>query len=221
MSETILLDGIETASQRAAARLRVGELVVIPTDTVYAVVADAFQPAATMRLNVVREAGRIPLPVIVGSPRQVSGLVDRVPEAAERLMAAYWPGPLTLVLPSLPDLPWDLGDDRSTVALRMPADDLALAVVAEVGPLACTSGNRRGEPAPTTAEEARHQLGAAVALYIDGGVRNAAGSTVVDCTGARVQVLRERSIPATEIQLVVGALGGADGPVSKTARQGG
>ncbi len=205
MSETIPLDDVAETAARAAQRLRAGQLVVIPTDTVYAVIADAFHPAATRRLLESRQAGRTPPPVIVGSPGQARGLAEPVPDEAQRLMAAYWPGPLTLVLPAVASLTWDLGDDRGTVALRMPADELALALVGEIGPLACTGANRRGEPMPTTVDEARSQLGDAVALYVDGGVREARSSTVVDCTGTPPRVLREGAVPAADVGQVAGA----------------
>jgi tRNA threonylcarbamoyl adenosine modification protein (Sua5/YciO/YrdC/YwlC family) len=212
--ETVSLDDFEDARRRAIAALRDGGLVVVPTDTVYGVVADAFQPQATQRLFAAKGQSRdVPLPVVIRTPRQVNGLVEDVPEAAERLMAAYWPGPLTLVFRTSTGLTWDLGEDHGTVALRLPSDDLLLAVVADVGPLACTGANRRGEPAPSSVSEAAAQLGAAVALYVDGGPRAGQGSTIVDVTHDAAHVLRSGTIPDDHIrQVATGEVGWGQRP---------
>ncbi|MBA2528405.1 MAG: Sua5/YciO/YrdC/YwlC family protein, partial [Euzebyales bacterium] len=106
----------DVAVRRAVAVLGEGNLVVLPTDTLYAVVADAFATAATRRLFSARGGGSAPLTVLIRNPRQVIGLARDVPETAERLMATYWPGPLTIVLAAQPDMPWDLGDTDDTVA---------------------------------------------------------------------------------------------------------
>lgn len=191
----------------AVEALRSGDLVVVPTDSVYAIVADAFSRAATGRLLSLKERGRAPLPVVVRSPRQVSGLVEHIPEPAERLMAAYWPGPLTLVFPAADGLAWDLGDARGTVSLRMPAADFLLDLVAEIGPLACTGASRRGDVAPEVADVRRH-LVADVALYVDGGHCSGPPSTVVDVTRARCTVLRPGAIDAQDVDLVAGGMVG-------------
>ncbi len=206
MSETIGVDDPGVA-QRVVDVLRAGELVVVPTDTVYAVVADAFLGFATQRMFGAKHRGRdVPLSLLLRNPRQVIGLARDVPETAERLMAAYWPGPVSLVLPVQPDMPWDLGAAGDAVGLRMPADDLLLDVAAEIGPLACSAANRRGDPLPTTAEEARRQLGDAVALYVEGGPRPGPPSTVVDCTRGGAEVLREGAIPTEDVRLVADGL---------------
>lgn len=195
----------ERARRRAVDALRSGDLVVVPTDSVYAVVADAFAPAATGRLRVLKQRDRgVPLPVVVRSPRQVSGLVEHIPDAAERLMASYWPGPLTLVLPAAVGLSWDLGDTRGTVTLRMPAADLLLELVAEIGPLACTAASRSGMAVADTAEGVRRALLADVALYVDGGRCSGPPSTVVDVTREGAVVLRPGAIDARDVALVAG-----------------
>lgn len=195
----------ERARERAVDALRSGDLVVVPTDSVYAVVADAFAPAATARLQSLKQRGRaVPLPVVVRSPRQVSGLVEHIPEAAERLMASYWPGALTLVLPTAAGLSWDLGEARGTVSLRMPAADFLLELVAEIGPLACTGACRSGEAVAPTVEGVRRALVADVALYVDGGRCTGPPSTVVDITREGATVLRPGAIDAQDIALVVG-----------------
>lgn len=194
MSQTVdaIGDDRSDAVAAAAEALRNGDLVVLPTDTVYGVAADAFSPRGTNRIFEAKKRSRaFPLPVLVRSPKQVIGLVTRVPAEAERLMAAWWPGPLTLVVKSDPNLNWDLGDAAGTVALRMPLDDVALDVIREVGPLAVTSANRSGHPPARTAAEARESLGDEVAVYVDGGERtDQAPSTIVDLTREEPHVLR-------------------------------
>ncbi len=202
MTEVIAVED-EAARGRAIDALRGGRLVVLPTDSVYALAADAFSKVATQRLFGAKRRGRAtPLTVIVRSPRQTTGLVEAINESAERLMAAYWPGPLTLVFRSVEGLNWDIGESKGTVSLRMPSDDLLLDLVADVGPLAVTSANRRGEPVPANAADARKQLGLSAALYLDGGERTGPSSTVVDVTGEGADVLREGAIPADAIAKV-------------------
>ena len=202
MSE-VLAAADAAARARTAAVLGGGGLAVVPTDTRYAVVADAFQPAATRRLFGVKQRSRqTPLGVVIRSPRQVTGLAEEVPEVAERLMASYWPGPLTVVLRASDGLTWDLGETGGTVSLRMPADDLLLALVAEVGPLACTGANRRGSPVPEDLEGARGELGEEVEVYVDGGARQGALSTVVDVTRGHAEVLRQGAVPADHVRQV-------------------
>jgi tRNA threonylcarbamoyl adenosine modification protein (Sua5/YciO/YrdC/YwlC family) len=200
-----IIDGQDQADAvaRTVQALTGGQLAVLPTDTVYSVVADAFQTEATRRIFTARGSDRqAPLTLLIRNPRQVIGLAKQVPETAERLMAAYWPGPLTIVLEVQPEMPWDLGDAGETVALRMPADDLVLAVAADVGPLACSGANRRGDPPPSTASEARAQLGEQVALYVDGGLREAVPSTIVDCRRGSAVVLREGVVSADHVEQV-------------------
>ncbi len=203
MSQTITGEDQAEAVARTVQALGDGQLAVLPTDTVYSVVADAFQTEATRRIFTARASDRqAPLTLLIRNPRQVIGLAREVPETAERLMAAYWPGPLTIVLEAHPDMPWDLGEAGETVALRMPADDLVLAVAADVGPLACSGANRRGDPPPGTAAEAQAQLGDAVELYVDGGFREAVPSTIVDCRRGSAVVLREGVVSADHVRQV-------------------
>lgn len=200
MADVVDLSDRETAVDRASSTLEVGHLVVLPTETVYAVVADAFKPAATQRLfGAKRRSRTVPLPVLVRSPRQVIGLVADVPEPAERLMACYWPGPLTLVFRSVEGLSWDLGATRGTVMVRMPADDLVLDVIGTVGPLAATAANRDSGPPPSSVDAAREQLGESVALYLDDGPRDGPPSTVVDVSRGFAEVLREGAVPERHV----------------------
>lgn len=228
MSEVISTDDA-TARERAATALRDHGLVVAPTDTVYGVLADAFAQDATQRLLIAREGGRAaPLTVLIRSPRQIVGLTDDANEAADRLMAAFWPGPLTLVFTAGEALGWDLGDTRGTVALRMPADDLLHELIADIGPLACSGANRAGDPPPTTVEQAREALGDAVAVYLDAGTRDETPSTVVDVSRGGAEILRLGAISADEVvRVATGAVdwgapvGEGDGPVGEPAWDGG
>lgn len=200
MPETISADDFDAAVARAAAALQDGDLVVVPTDTVYAVVADAFQRSATQRLLGAKGRGRqVPLSLLIRNPRQVIGLANDVPEAAERLMASYWPGPVALVLPVQPEMPWELGKTAGAITLRMPAHDLLLAIAAEVGPLACSAANRRDQPPPTSVDQARAQMGDGVDLFIDGGPSEATLTTIVDCTRPEPSVLREGLVTAEDV----------------------
>ncbi len=188
------------AVQSAISALRDGDLVVLPTDTLYGVAADAFNPTATMRVfRAKHRSTSLPLPVLIRSQKQLLGLVTRVPEAAERLMAAYWPGPLTIVVPHDPNLQWDLGRANGAVAVRMPFDDITLEIIRAVGPLAVTSANLSGSRPAATASSAQGQLGDAVRVYVDDGARSGlAASTIIDCTREDVHVLREGPIPGQE-----------------------
>lgn len=197
-------DGRDDAVLRATETLRRGELVVVPTDTFYGVAADAFNPQGTGRLFAARnQPRRVPLSVLVRSPKQLAGLTTIVPEAAERLVAAYWPGPLTIVLHAEPNLRWEIGRNEGTVAVRMPLDDVALAVVRAVGPLALTGASQSGQAPPTTAGVAIDQLGDEVELYLDDGPRpGGAGSTIVDLTREEPAILRPGSLDADEVLAV-------------------
>lgn len=192
------------AISAAAAALQRGELVVVPTDTVYGVAADAFQPSATRRVFVAKRRARsVPLPVLVRSPKQLLGLTPRVPEEADRLMAAYWPGPVTIVVAADDNLRWDLGLNQGTVAVRMPFDDVTLDLIRAVGPIACTSANLHGHPPATTVPEAQGQLGAEVRVYLDDGPRRTTqASAVVDLTRGEPHVLRSGAIPDEELLAV-------------------
>jgi L-threonylcarbamoyladenylate synthase len=197
-------DGREDAVSRAAEVLRGAHLVVMPTDTVYGLAADAFATAATARVFTAKDRARThPLPVMIRSQKQLPALTSRSGEVLDRLVAAYWPGPLTIVLPAQSQLRWDLGRNDGTVAVRMPLDQVALDLIRAVGPLAVTSANRSGRDPAQTAEDARAQLGDAVDCYLDDGPREGGvPSTIVDLTRRTPRVLREGVLPATEVLAV-------------------
>ena len=182
-----------------------GGLVVLPTDTLYGVGCDPFNPSAVDALFVAKQRGRdLPLPVLVHTWRQVAGLVDEVPEQAQALFAAWWPGPLTVVLRQAQGIGWDLGDSRGTVAVRMPKQTFALALIQRTGPLAVSSANRSGAPTPSTMPGIVEQLGDHVGVFFDAGpAPSGPASTIVDLSGPRPRLLREGAIPAEEIERVL------------------
>lgn len=184
----------------AVEALKAGELVVLPTDTLYGVACDAFNPEATAKIfQVKRRSTSLPLPVLIRSQKQLLGLVTQVPEPAEKLMAAYWPGPMTIVVEHDPNLAWDLGQSRGAVAVRMPFDDVTLEIIRSVGPIACTSANLSGRRPAPTATEAKESLGDDVAVYVEAGERTGlAASTIIDCTRDQPHVLRAGPIPGDE-----------------------
>jgi L-threonylcarbamoyladenylate synthase len=189
----------------ASAALSRGELVLLPTDTVYGVAADAFTPAAVTRLLAAKNRGRnMPVPVLIGEASTLAGLVATVPPVAHDLAEAFWPGGLTLVIEHAPSLAWDLGDAEGTVAVRLPDDDLTRELLRRTGPLAVSSANRSGRPAATTAQQADYQLGDRASVVLDGGPRDSsAASTIVDCTGPVPRVLRIGAIEVDRLREVV------------------
>lgn len=191
---------------RAAKAVRDGLVVVLPTDTVYGVGADAFDVVAVAMVLAAKHRGReMPPPVLVPDARTVEGLALDVPMYARILMRQFWPGPLTLVLRAQPSLRWDLGETNGTVALRMPDDEVALALLAEVGPMAVTSANVTGQPPATTGREALDQLGGAVAVYLEDGPRmGGLPSTILDCTGEEPVVLRAGALSVEDVRGVLG-----------------
>lgn len=202
-----LLTGMRLARQ-AIAR---GQLVVIPTDTVYGVAADAFSPVAVSLLLEAKGRGRqSPPPVLMPSAQTLAGLADNVPEKVQALADTFWPGGLTIVLDAQPSLRWDLGDAHGTVAVRVPAHPVALELLAETGPLAVSSANLTGQPAAVTAGEAHDQLGARVEVYLDGGqATEGSASTIVDATGLQrgsgaVRILRDGVVTADQLRTVLG-----------------
>lgn len=190
----------------AISALKGGRLVVMPTDTVYGIGADAFDGAAVAALLAAKGRGRdMPVPVLVGSWHTIDGLVYSVPESARELIRAFWPGALSLVVQQAPSLQWDLGDAQGTVMLRMPLHPVAIDLLREVGPMAVSSANISGRPAAVTAADAREQLGDLVEVYLEAGPSaNGAASTIVDLTGAQPRILREGPISSAAVAMVLG-----------------
>lgn len=172
--------------------VRRGELVVLPTDTVYGLGTDAFSPEAVAGLLAAKGRGRdMPVPVLIGSPRTLDGIATGLSPTARSLVEAFWPGGLTLVATAQPSLRWDLGDTGGTVAVRMPLHPVAIELLQATGPMGVSSANRSGEPAPTTCDEAVEQLGESVSVYLDAGPSGEpVASTIVDVTGAAPRLVR-------------------------------
>ncbi len=205
-------DEREQGLREAVDALRRAELVVLPTDTVYGVGADAFTPRAVDALLAAKGRGRdMPVPVLVGSLRTLEGVVDSLPPAGRALAEAFWPGALTLVARHTVGLAWDLGDTRGTVAVRMPLHPVALELLAETGPLAVSSANFSGSPPARDVEEAQAQLGDAVEIYLDAGpCGDGPASTIVDLTGEVPRVLRAGAVPLASLRAVLPALTASD-----------
>lgn len=193
-----------------------GELVVFPTDTVYGVAADAFSPEAVQRLLDAKGRTRqAPPPVLIPGIPTLDALAETVPEEVSKLVTAFWPGGLTVILPARESLRWDLGDTRGTVALRMPNNPVALELLSETGPLAVSSANLTGEQAAMSAADAERMLGDAVSVYLNGGETGASydaaapgtGSTIVDATGlltgGKLTIVRHGVISDEAIEQVI------------------
>jgi L-threonylcarbamoyladenylate synthase len=196
-----LLQGLAEAE----AALRRGALVVMPTDTVYGIAAEAFDPVAVELLLKAKGRGRdMPPPVLVGTVRAAMALVMDLADVGKDLIDEFWPGALTIVCRSSPTLVWDLGETKGTVAVRMPLHQVALDLLKRTGPLAVSSANASGRPAATTVDEAMDQLGDAVAVYLDGGpCADDVPSTIVDLTGSVPRLLRQGVITVERLREVI------------------
>lgn len=198
-----------------------GELVVLPTDTVYGVAADAFNAAAVARLLAAKGRDRqAPPPVLIPKAATMAGLATDVPEVAHKLADAFWPGALTMILRAQPSLQWDLGETRGTVALRVPDHKIALALLEETGPLAVSSANLTGQPAATTAQGARDYLGNSVEVYLEAGLSpKGEASTILDLTSlqttyvdgqptvtGKIKIVRQGALAESAIRAVAGDL---------------
>jgi L-threonylcarbamoyladenylate synthase len=209
-----------TGTRLARAALGRGELVVVPTDTVCGVAADAFNPAAVARLLEAKGRTRAtPAAVLVPDVSALTALAACVPQAVSDLVAALWPGGLTIILPAQPSLAWDLGDARGTVAIRMPNHSIALELLAETGPLAVSSANRTGNPPALSAHAAESELGDSVSVYLDEGnsdpTATRAGhgvgkaSTIIDATALAdgeggLRIVRHGVVSDQRIREIVG-----------------
>lgn len=188
----------------AASAVRRGDLVLLPTDTVYGIGCDAFSDRGVERLRAAKGRGRdLPVPVLVGTPQTLEGLGYGLTKAARDLAEAFWPGPLTLVVRHQPTLAWDLGDAGGTVALRMPLHPVAIELLRVTGPLGVTAANAPGGALPRTLAEAQAQLGDAASVHLDGGPSlDTPPSTVVDVSGPQPRVLREGAVDLAALREV-------------------
>ena len=218
--------GLLAGMRLARAAIGRGELVVAPTDTVYGVAADAFNPDAVQRLLDAKGRTRqAPPPVLVPTVETLAALAAEVPPEVQTLVDVFWPGGLTIILPARDSLRWDLGDTGGTVALRMPSNVVMLELLAETGPLAVSSANVTGSPAAMTASAAEEMLGASVSVYLDGGdsgqdygtaMGAGTGSTIVDATGllngGELVIVRHGVIPAEAIWAALADAGNRAAP---------
>jgi L-threonylcarbamoyladenylate synthase len=189
----------------AVGAVKDGRLVVLPTDTVYGVGAEAFDSAAVAALLAAKGRGRdMPVGVLVGSWHTIEGLVLTMPDGARELVRAFWPGAVSLVVRQAPSLQWDLGDARGTVMLRMPLHPVAIELLREVGPMAVSSANVSGRPPAVDVDEARRQLGDLVEVYLDAGpCAQQAASTILDLTGPTPRILRPGPVSVEDIAAVL------------------
>jgi len=190
----------------AESAVKGGRLVVIPTDTVYGIGCDAFDNQAVEALLRAKHRGPdMPVPVLVGSWNTVQGLVRDYSFNMRRLVEAFWPGGLSVVVHQAPSLPWNLGDTRGTVMLRMPMHPVALELLDKTGPMAVSSANISGQPPATTVDMAMEQLGETVGVYVDGGEATIGeASTIVDLSSGKPRILREGATTAEKIGEVLG-----------------
>lgn len=196
----------------AAAAVRRGELIVLPTESVYGLAADPFSPRAMAALREAKGRGEaLPVGVLVGSSRTVDGLATGISAEGRALIEAFWPGPLTLVVREQPTLAWDLAGAAGAISLRMPLHPVTLDVLAATGPLAVTSAQRAGAPPPRTCAEAESHLGDAVAVYLDAGMAGVdEPSSIVDLTVDPPTLLREAAFSLAILQQVCPDLVSAD-----------
>ena len=185
-----------------------GRLVVLPTDTLYGLGCDAFDNEAVEALLRAKNRGPdMPVPVLVGSWATLDGLVQSVTPTMRTLIEAFWPGGLSLVVTQAPSLPWNLGDTEGSVMLRMPLHPVAIDLLTATGPMAVSSANISGQAPATNVDDAEAQLGAEVAVYLDGGECSIGKpSTIIDLTGDAPRLLREGAISAEDISAVIGTL---------------
>lgn len=202
-----LLEGLR-AARTAIAR---GDVIVMPTDTVYGVAADAFSPAGVQKLLETKERGRsAPPPVLVPDAAAFEALAERVPDEIRPVLEQFAPGPITVILPARSGLSWDLGDTRGTVALRIPDHEIAIALLRDTGPLAVSSANLHGQPAAASAEEAERALADRIDVFLDGGVAGGQSSTILDATPLLkaepqpARIVRQGALSRADLERVLG-----------------
>jgi L-threonylcarbamoyladenylate synthase len=199
----------DIALNAASLAVQRGQLIVIPTDTVYGIAADAFDAEAVAALLAAKGRGReMPPPVLVSTATTLDALAVDVPDYARALVKEFWPGPLTVVCTQQSSLRWDLGDSRGTVAVRMPDHEVALELLARTGPLAVSSANKTGALPATDADVAEEMLGEYVALVVDSGPTfQTEASTIVDVTTSPGRILRQGALSLEQLNAVLEPLG--------------
>jgi L-threonylcarbamoyladenylate synthase len=198
-------DELAPAFRAAVDAIEAGDLVVLPTDTVYGIAADAFKADAVQRLLDAKGRGRdMPPPVLISVVESLDALATDVPEAGRKLCQEFWPGPLTVICHAQTSLMWDLGETQGTVALRVPDHENTRELLSRTGPLAVSSANKSGNPAALDVYDAEEQLEDTVAVYLDGGaVTGGEPSTIVDITGDTPHVVRLGALSLDRLRSVV------------------
>ena len=196
------------AIDAAVAAVSNGDCIVLPTDTVYGIGADAASAHAVRGLLAAKNRGRdMPPPVLIAEVSMLRALSEEVTEDVLALAEAFWPGALTLVVKAHEHLQMDLCDRGGTIAVRVPDHEFTRELLRATGPLAVSSANVSGQPAATTIEEAKRQLGKNVRVYLDGGpAGEGEASTIVDLTGGTPTILRQGRISRAELAAVLPAL---------------
>ncbi|MBL7953272.1 MAG: threonylcarbamoyl-AMP synthase [Flavobacteriales bacterium] len=198
---------IGTYLSTAADLLRGGDIVAIPTETVYGLAADAFNPEAVLKIFTTKARPSFdPLIVHIGRMEQLGCVVLELPEGAERMMNVFWPGPLTLVLPKRPEVPDIVTSGLDTVGVRMPAHPMALELLSNLDfPLAAPSANPFGYVSPTTAQHVADQLGERIPYILDGGACNVGvESTIIGWEAGEWRLYRPGGVPVEAIERVLG-----------------
>ncbi|WP_238155604.1 L-threonylcarbamoyladenylate synthase [Kribbella soli] len=207
MSERFDFTGDELAPAYRAAvdAIEAGDLVVLPTDTVYGLAADAFKADAVQRLLDAKGRGRdMPPPVLISVVESLDALATDIPDNGRKLCEEFWPGPLTVICHAQTSLMWDLGETQGTVALRVPDHENTRELLSRTGPLAVSSANKSGQPAALDVYDAEEQLGESVAVYLDGGeATGGQPSTIVDLTGDTPRVIRVGALTVEQLRAVV------------------
>ena len=189
----------------AASTIKAGGLVIFPTEAAYVVATDAFSPPATDAIRQLRGVGlETPLQVMVKNAAVLDGVASIAPESARELATAFWPGALTLIVPKSPSIHWQIGGDERYVQLRSPLQPVALELIAETGPVVTSVARKQGGPAVTGAQDAV-TMEQEVAIFLDyQALPPAPPSTIVDCTGDVVSILRPGSVTAEQLAEVLG-----------------
>lgn len=202
MTKTAILSTEDPQAIPTAKRILQNQgIIAFPTDTIYGVAADVFSPTGIQKIYQAKERSTDKaLPVLIGDFSQLKALTNNISDRVQRIVAAFWPGALTVIVPKHPDLPPDLSS-YPTVGVRMPDLAFTLALLLETGPLATTSANLSGGPNPTTAQDVFEQLGGWIDLILDGGpTPGPQASTVIDATRPEIKILREGPISYADIQ---------------------
>ena len=194
---------IALAVDAAISAVKAGGLAVIPTDTSYAVICDAFNNSAITKLRMAKKQNSdIALPIAAGSIETIRG-VAKFSTIANDLASALWPGPLTLLTVAQDSLSWNIGQDGSALAVRVPHHEVAQAVLAGVGPTVMTGAQTMGQAAVQTVEQAQAALSDFVDVYLDGGQLSTRISTVIDATTDHVRMVRSGELSLAQIRAVL------------------